>query len=94
MLIPLGNKVIIEITTKESKTDSGILIPTKSQEKSQYGTIISKGVGNLSQDGERVPLEVKEGDKVIYSKYAGVEVEHNSKQYLILQEKDILAIIK
>lgn len=93
MLRPLGDRVIVEPAAKEEKTASGIVLPDTAKEKPQEGVIVAVGTGRL-EDGKRVPLDVREGDKVIYSKYAGTEVKYGEKEYLILKENDILAIIE
>lgn len=93
MLRPLGDRVIVEPAAKEEKTASGIVLPDTAKEKPQEGKVIAVGNGRL-EDGKRVPLDVREGDKVIYSKYAGTEVKYGEKEYLILRESDILAVIE
>lgn len=93
MLRPLGDRVIVEPAAKEEKTASGIVLPDTAKEKPQEGVIIAVGTGRF-EDGKRVPLDVREGEKVIYSKYAGTEVKYGEKEYLILKENDILAIIE
>lgn len=93
MLRPLGDRVIVEPAAKEEKTASGIVLPDTAKEKPQEGVIVAVGTGRL-EDGKRVPLDVREGEKVIYSKYAGTEVKYGEKEYLILKENDILAIIE
>ncbi|CCQ98681.1 chaperonin small subunit [[Clostridium] ultunense Esp] len=93
MLRPLGDRVIVEPAAKEEKTASGIVLPDTAKEKPQEGRVVAVGNGRL-EDGKRVPLDVKEGDKVIFSKYAGTEVKYDEKEYLILRESDILAVIE
>lgn len=93
MLRPLGDRVIVEPAAKEEKTASGIVLPDTAKEKPQEGRVVAVGNGRL-EDGKRVPLDVKEGDKVIFSKYSGTEVKYDEKEYLILRESDILAIIE
>lgn len=93
MLRPLGDRVIVEPATKEEKTASGIVLPDTAKEKPQEGRIVAVGNGRL-EDGKRIPLDVKEGDKVIFSKYAGTEVKYDEKEYLILRESDILAVVE
>lgn len=93
MLKPLGERIVIEIVESEEKTASGIVLPDSAKEKPQEGKIVAVGSGRLSKDGERVPLEVKEGDRVIFSKYAGTEVKYEGTEYLILREDDVLAVI-
>lgn len=93
MLKPLGDRVIIEPIAKEETTASGIVLPETAKEKPQEGRVIAVGSGRI-EDGQRIPLEVQEGSKVIYSKYAGTEVKYDGKELLIMRENDILAIIE
>ncbi|WP_017729431.1 co-chaperone GroES [Halalkalibacterium ligniniphilum] len=93
MLKPLGDRVIIEQVESEEKTASGIVLPDSAKEKPQEGKIVAVGTGRVTDNGERIALEVKEGDSIIFSKYAGTEVKYDGKEYLILRESDILAII-
>ncbi|WP_216831740.1 co-chaperone GroES [Alkalihalobacterium elongatum] len=93
MLKPLGDRVVIELVETEEKTASGIVLPDSAKEKPQEGKIVAVGTGRVLENGERVALEVKEGDTVIFSKYAGTEVKFESKEYLVLRESDILAVI-
>lgn len=89
---PLADRVIIKALPMEEKTKSGIYMPDTAKEKPQEGEVIAVGPGKMEK-GERVPLEVKANDRVIYSKYAGTEVKYDGEEYLILKEADILAII-
>ena len=93
MLKPLGDRIVIEQVETEEKTASGIVLPDTAKEKPQEGLVVAVGSGRILESGERVALEVKEGDKVIFSKYAGTEVKLDGKEYLILRENDVLAII-
>ncbi|MFD2617742.1 co-chaperone GroES [Terrilactibacillus laevilacticus] len=93
MLKPLGDRVIIETVEKEEKTASGIVLPDSAKEKPQEGQVVAVGTGKVTDNGERIALEVSEGDRVIFSKYAGTEVKYDGKEYLILRQDDILAII-
>lgn len=93
MLKPLGDRVVIEAIAKEETTASGIVLPDSAKEKPQEGRVVAVGSGRI-ENGERVALEVKEGDTVIFSKYAGTEVEVGDKELLIMRESDILAIIQ
>ncbi|MCM3281453.1 co-chaperone GroES [Exiguobacterium aestuarii] len=93
MLKPLGDRVIIEVVEKEEKTIGGIVLPDTAKEKPQQGKVIAVGTGRVTDQGERIALDVKENDLVIYSKYAGTEVKHDGKEYLIVRESDILAIV-
>ncbi|OEF96980.1 co-chaperone GroES [Desulfuribacillus alkaliarsenatis] len=93
MLRPLGDRVIIKVVELEEKTASGIVLPDSAKEKPQQGEVVAVGNGRI-EDGKRVELDVKVGDQVIYSKYAGTEVKHDNQEYLILRESDILAIVE
>lgn len=93
MLKPLADRVVVEPVSKEETTASGIVLPDTAKEKPQEGIVIAVGSGRVADNGERIAPEVKVGDKVIFSKYAGTEVKVESKEYLILRESDILAII-
>ncbi|HLU22075.1 co-chaperone GroES [Lederbergia graminis] len=93
MLKPLGDRVVIELVESEEKTASGIVLPDTAKEKPQEGKVVAVGTGRVLDNGERVALEVSEGDKIIFSKYAGTEVKYQGTEYLILRESDILAII-
>jgi chaperonin GroES len=85
---PLGDRVLIEPIEAETKTASGIIIPDSAKEKPQKGKVVAVGNGSKDQ-----PLTVKEGDTVLYAKYAGTELNHDGKTYLIMRESDILAVI-
>ncbi|MBD2870981.1 co-chaperone GroES [Paenibacillus arenilitoris] len=91
MIKPLGERVLIEPIAKEETTASGIVLPDTAKEKPQEGKVIAVGSGTL-KDGVRVALEVKEGDRVLFSKYAGTEIKYEGKEYLIMKESDIHAI--
>ena len=93
MLKPLGDRVVIELVEAEEKTSSGIVLPGSAQEKPQEGKVIAVGAGALLDNGQRGEMEVKEGDRIIFSKYAGTEVKSDGNEYLILRESDILAVI-
>jgi len=92
-LKPLGDRVVIKPTPKEEVTKSGIVLPDTAKEKPQEGTIVAVGAGRLNDKGERQVMDVKEGDKVLYAKYAGTEFKQDGEEYLILTEKDILAVV-
>jgi len=94
MIKPLGDRVVLEAVEKEEKTASGIVLPESAKEKPQEGRIVAVGLGNLGDNGKRVALELGVGDLVIFSKYAGTEVKHGEKEYLILRESDVLAVIE
>ena len=94
MLKPLADRVIIEVLAKEEKTKSGIVLPDTAKEKPQEGKVIAVGPGKVLDNGQKSPMDVKAGDKVIFSKYAGTEVKVDEKEYLIVSERDVLAIIE
>ncbi|MCL1632859.1 co-chaperone GroES [Sporolactobacillus sp. CPB3-1] len=93
MLKPLGDRIVIEPQEKEEKTASGIVLPDSAKEKPQEGRVVAVGAGKVSDKGERIALDVKEGEKVIFSKYAGTEVKYDGKTYLVVRQDDILAVI-
>ena len=93
MIKPLGDRVIIELVEQEEKTASGIVLPDSAQEKPQEGKVVAVGSGRVNDKGEKVALEVAEGDRIIFSKFAGTEVKYEGAEYLILREDDILAIV-
>ncbi|MCM8772269.1 MAG: co-chaperone GroES [Candidatus Omnitrophica bacterium] len=91
---PLGDRVVVEPLEAEEKTKGGIILPDTAKEKPQEGKVVAVGKGKLNEKGELIPMEVKVGDKVLYGKYAGTEVNIDDKQYIILREDDILAIVE
>ncbi|MGM0878448.1 MAG: co-chaperone GroES [Bacillota bacterium] len=93
MLKPLGDRVIIKLVESEEKTASGIVLPDSAKEKPQEGKVLAVGTGRVLDSGEKVALEVAEGDRIIFSKYAGTEVKYEGTEYLIIRENDILAVI-
>ncbi len=93
MLKPLGDRVVIRVLEQEEKTASGIFLPDTAKEKPSQGEVVAVGPGKLQDDGKRIALDVKVGDKIIFSKYAGTEVKFEGTKYLIVSERDILAII-
>ena len=90
-LQPLGDRVVVQPSQEEEVSKGGIILPDTAKEKPQRGVIIAVGPGRLDEEGKRIPMEVKKGDKVIYSKYAGSEIKQDDKEVLILRESDILA---
>ena len=88
---PLGDRVVIKPTPREDVSKGGIVLPDTAKEKPQEGEIIAVGPGRLSEDGKRIAMEVKVGDKVIYSKYAGTEFKLDDEEVVIMRENDILA---
>ena len=93
-LRPLGDRVVIEPTAREEMTKSGIVLPDTAKEKPQEGSVIAVGPGAFDNDGKRVPIDVKVGDKVLYAKYAGTEFKVDGDELLIVSQKDILAIVE
>jgi chaperonin GroES len=91
---PLQDRVIVERLAEEEKTKGGIIIPDTAKEKPMEGKIIAVGKGKTTEDGKLVKLDVKAGDKVLFSKYAGTEVKIDGKEYLIMREDDILGVIE
>lgn len=92
---PLGNRLVVEALDDESKTASGIVIPdTASKEKPQKGKVISVGPGKMNDDGKRIPMSVKVGDTILFTKYGPTEVKVDMKEILILEESDVLAILE
>ena len=90
-LEPLGDRVIVRPTEKEEVSKGGIILPDTAKEKPQEGEIIAVGPGKVKDDGTRIAMDVKLGDKVIYAKYAGTEVEVDDEKLLIMHESDIMA---
>lgn len=90
---PLGDRVFVKISEPEEKTAGGIYLPENAKEKPQIGEVVSVGEGKVNEKGDRTPVEVKAGDKVLYSKYAGTDVKLGSDDYVLLSEKDILAVV-
>ena len=93
-LRPLGDRVVIQPTSREEMTKSGIVLPDTAKEKPQEGTILAAGPGRIIDDGKREPMDVKKGDKVLYAKYAGTEFKIEGEELLIVSQKDILAIVE
>ena len=91
-LSPLGDRVIVKQDPIEEKTKSGIVLPESAKEKSTEGTVVAVGSGRVLDNGQKVALEVKVGDKVIYAKYGGNDIKVDNEEYVILSERDILAI--
>ena len=94
-LRPLADRVIVEPLEQEEKTASGLLLPETAKEKPQEGLIVAVGEGRWDEDGKkRVAMDVKVGDKVFFARYSGQEVKIDSKKYLIMTEKDVLAVVE
>lgn len=88
---PLEDKILVQANQAETTTASGIVIPDTAKEKPQEGTVLAVGPGRVDDNGNRIPLDVAEGDVVIYSKYGGTEVKYGGEEYLILSARDVLA---
>ena len=92
-LVPLGDRVVVRPSDREETTKSGIVIPDTAKEKPQRGTVIAVGQGRRDDDGDRIPLDVEVGQEVLFAKYGGTEFKLEDEEYLILAERDILAIV-
>jgi chaperonin GroES len=90
---PLGDRVLVEPLKEEQSTKGGIIIPDSAKEKPQQGKVIAVGTGKIDDDGKKIPFNVKKGDTVLMPKYGGTEVKMDGKEYQIMREDDILAII-
>ena len=90
---PLEDRIVVKTLEAETTTASGLVIPDSAKEKPQEGEVLAVGPGRVDDNGNRVPLDVAVGDKVIYSKYGGTEVKYSGEEYLILSARDILAIV-
>jgi chaperonin GroES len=90
---PLEDRILVKSVEAEQTTASGLVIPDTAKEKPQEGNVLAVGPGRF-EDGQRLPLDIKVGDKVIYSKYGGTEVKYNGEEYLILSSRDVLAVLE
>lgn len=90
---PLGDRVFVKVSESEEKTPGGILLPDTAKEKPQVGEVVTVGSGKRNDDGSYQTMEVKVGDKVLYSKYAGTDIKLGGEEYVLLSEKDILATL-
>ncbi len=93
-LKPLGDRLVVKVLTQEEKTKGGIVIPDTAKEKPQEGEVLAIGSGKVLENGQKLPLEVKTGDKILFSKYGGTEVKIDGEELLILSERDVLAILE
>jgi len=91
---PLEDRVVVQANEAETTTASGLVIPDTAKEKPQEGTVIAVGPGRIDDKGQRVPMDVAEGDTVIYSKYGGTEVKYSGEDYLVLSARDLLAVVE
>ena len=90
---PLGDRVLVEPLKESEVTKGGIIIPDTAKEKPQEGRVIAVGTGKIDDDGKKIPFNVKKGDKVLMPKYGGTEIKMDGKEYQIMREEDILAVI-
>ncbi|MBD2164294.1 co-chaperone GroES [Calothrix sp. FACHB-156] len=90
---PLGDRVFVKVSASEEKTAGGLYLPDTAKEKPQVGEVVALGPGKRNDDGSRQEPEIKVGDKVLYSKYAGTDVKLGTEEYVLLSEKDILAVV-
>jgi len=93
-LKPLHDRIVVKRMEEEEKTAGGIIIPDTAKEKPQQGKVIAAGDGKIREDGSRTPLTVKEGDRILFSKYAGTEIKVEGDELLIMREDDVLAIVQ
>lgn len=92
MLKPLGNRVLLEVQEEETTTASGIVLPDSAKDTQQIAEVVAVGEGKLLDNGERLPLEVSVGDKVVFEQYAGTELKHDGVDYLVVKDTDIIAV--
>ncbi|MFN3454696.1 MAG: co-chaperone GroES [Pseudobdellovibrio sp.] len=91
---PLHDRILVRRTAEEEKTAGGLFIPDSAKEKPQRGEIVAAGKGRITEDGKVLPLEVKVGDKVLFSKYAGTEIKFDGTEFLMMREEDVLGIVQ
>lgn len=92
-LKPLGDRVVLRLVEQEEKTKGGILLPDTAKEKPQKGKVLAVGTGKVLDNGQKIPLDVKAGDTVIFGRYSGTEIKIEGEEYLIVSERDILAVV-
>ena len=92
-LRPLGDRVVVKLVQAEEKTRGGIMLPDTAKEKPQEAEVLAVGPGKLLEDGKRAPIDLKTGDRVLFAKYSGTEVKLEGEEFLVIAEKDILAVI-
>ncbi len=90
-LLPLGDRLVIKSVEREESTKSGIILPDTVKERPQEGKVLEVGPGRVTDDGKRIPMDIKKGDSVVYSKFAGTEFTEDEEEYIILAERDVLA---
>ena len=91
---PLQDRILVQRVKEEEKTKGGIIIPDTAKEKPIEGRVIAAGIGKLSEEGNRIALEVKKGDRILFGKYSGNEIKIEDKEYLIMREEDVLCVIE
>ncbi len=91
---PLGDRILVKPSPSEEKTKSGIVLPDSAKEKPQQGKVVAVGSGAKDEKGNKIPMEIKVGDKILYSKYSGTEVKIDGEEHLIIKESDVLAIVE
>jgi len=91
---PLGDRILVKPSPGEEKTKSGIVLPDSAKEKPQQGKVVAVGGGVKDEKGNKIPMEIKVGDEVLYSKYSGTEVKIDDEEHLIIKESDVLAIVE
>ncbi|MFN3695872.1 MAG: co-chaperone GroES [Pseudobdellovibrio sp.] len=91
---PLHDRILVRRTAEEEKTAGGLFIPDTAKEKPQRGEIVAAGKGRITEDGKVLPLEVKVGDKILFSKYAGTEIKFDGTEFLMMREEDVLGIVQ
>lgn len=94
MLQPIGDRVIVKVKEEEEKTVGGIVLASNAKQKPTEGEVVAVGEGSYAENGSKIPMTVKNGDVVLYDKYSGTDVKYDDEKYLVLHEKDILAIVK
>jgi chaperonin GroES len=93
-LRPLQDRILVQRVEEETKTKGGIIIPDTAKEKPAEGKVIAVGSGKIGDDGKRIPLEIKKGDRVLFGKYSGSEVKIDGEEYLIMREDDVLGVVE
>ena len=93
-LKPLADRIVVKVVNGEEKTKSGLYLPDTAQEKPQEGEVIAVGNGRVLDNGQKMPLEVKVGDRIIFSKYSGTEIKLEGEKFVIISERDVLAVIE
>jgi len=94
VLQPIGDRVIVKVKEEEEKTVGGIVLASNAKQKPTEGEVVAVGEGSYAENGSKIPMTVKKGDVVLYDKYSGTDVKYDDEKYLVLHEKDILAIVK